>query len=45
MRMKYLIWSLFSLAIIGGCRKAEKKSLVEIEKEELAKSIRNDSLF
>lgn len=45
--MKSLILPFFIgvALLISACQKKEKRSLAEVEKQELAKGIRNDSLF
>lgn len=40
-----LIICSFSLLCWASCKKAEKKSLEEVEKQEIARGVRNDSLF
>jgi hypothetical protein len=45
MNIKSVLFFLGIVFLSTACRKSEKKNLVHIEQQELAKGIRNDSLF
>ena len=45
MKSLILIFFIGFVLLINACQKTEKRSLAEVEKQELAKGIRSDSLF
>lgn len=45
MKIKTIFFSFGILLLVSACRGTDKKNLAEVEKQELSKGIRNDSLF
>lgn len=45
MKIKRILFFFSILLLMSACRGTDKKKLIEVEKQELAKGIRNDSIF